>query len=130
LRMDPSVTSEQDARRNLAHLGGAVSRYGAGPLAAAVDWSSVCLDGSLHRTYWIAEWPRLEVPPTWLEPLLLTAGGIRAMSLCYEPVPPSRSTRQVDRDATRLATDEEQRARGGFRIGARHRRAAAAVTER
>jgi hypothetical protein len=130
LRMDPGVAAQQDTRRNLALLTRATPRYGAGPLAASTEWSCLRLDGSLHRTYWIAEWPRLEVPPTWLEPLLLINGGIRTVSVCYEPVPPSRSVRQVDRDATRLATDEEQRARGGFRIGARHNRAAAAVTER
>ena len=36
----------------------------------------------------------------------------------------------MDRDSTRLAADEEQRTRGGFRIGARHRRAQSAVLER
>jgi hypothetical protein len=45
-------------------------------------------------------------------------------------VPPSRSQRQIDRDATRLASDEEQRHKRGFRVGARHRRAQTAVLER
>jgi hypothetical protein len=84
----------------------------------------------VHRTYWIAEWPRLDVPPNWLEPVLLHAGGTRSFSLHYEPVPPSRSQRRIDRDSTRLAADEEQRSRSGFRIGARHRRAQHAVVER
>jgi hypothetical protein len=48
----------------------------------------------------------------------------------YEPVPPSRSRRAIDRAATRLATDEEQRSRSGFRVGARHHRSRRAVEER
>jgi len=62
--------------------------------------------------------------------MLLQAGGVRTFAIHYEPVAPSRSQRRVDRDSTRLAADEEQRTRGGFRIGARHRRAQAAVLER
>jgi hypothetical protein len=65
-----------------------------------------------------------------LEPLLLHAGGTRTFALHYEPVARSRSQRRVDRDSTRLAADEEHRARSGFRIGASHRRAQTAVAER
>lgn len=131
LRMDPTCRSRFEARAaTLAQLAGLVSRYTAGPLAARVAWDHVQTDGSLHRAYWIAEWPRLEVGPNWLEPLLLHGAGVRTFSLIYEPVPPSRAHRRVDRDTTRLAADEEQRARAGFRIGARHRRAQTAVLER
>jgi hypothetical protein len=62
--------------------------------------------------------------------MLLQAGGVRTFTLLYEPVAPTRSQRRVDRDSTRLAADEEQRTRGGFRVGAHHRRAQAAVLER
>ena len=131
LRCDPSVAGRLEARRrSLAALAGVVSPYNAGPLATDVSWSALRVDGSVHRTYWVAEWPRLDVGPNWLEPLLLRAGGVRTFALHYEPVPPSHARRRVDRDATRLAADEEQRSRSGFRIGARHRRAEQAVLER
>ncbi len=45
-------------------------------------------------------------------------------------VPPSRSQRRIDRDATHLAADEKQRVRASFRVGARHQRARSAVRER
>ena len=109
---------------------GLVSEHNFGPLAVDVELAQVRVDGSWHRSYWIAEWPRLELHPAWMESLLLHAGGVRTIAMVYEPVPPSRSQRQIDRDATRLASDEEQRAKRGFRIGARHRRAEAAVLER
>ena len=58
------------------------------------------------------------------------AGGIRTVAVHYEPVAPSRSQRAIDRDTVKLASDEEQRSRSGFRIGARHRRAQSDVLER
>ena len=131
LRCDPRAAATLETRhRSLAALAGAVSRYNAGPLATDTRWSALRADGSFHRTYWIAEWPRLEVGPNWLEPLLLHAGAVRCFAVHYEPVPPSRAFRRIDRDATRLGADEEQRSRSGFRIGARHRRAEEAVMER
>lgn len=131
LRCDPAAgASLETRRRSLAALAGAVSRYNAGPLATDAHWNALRADGSFHRTYWIAEWPRLEVGPNWLEPLLLHAGAVRCFALHYEPVAPSRAFRRIDRDATRLGADEEQRSRSGFRIGARHRRAEEAVMER
>jgi len=131
VRVDPAAQPVlRTRRRSLAELVGVVSGYNAGPLATDITWSALRCDGSWHRSFWIAEWPRFETGPGWLEPLLLHPGGTRTFALHYEPVPPSRSRRQIDRDATRLATDEEQRARTGFRIGAHHRRAQTAVAER
>jgi hypothetical protein len=130
-RTDPTAISRLSTRAaSLAEAAGLVTPQNAAPLVTSAEWSWVRADGSLHRTYWIAEWPRLDVAPNWLEPVLLHAGGIRTFSIHYEPVPPSRSQRRIDRDSTRLAADEEQRARHGFRIGARHRRAQEAVLER
>src|SRR5581483_11923022 len=100
VRCDPGVLSRLEGRRrSLAALAGVVSRFNAGPLATRTGWSSLRSDGSLHRSYWIAEWPRLDVGPNWLEPLLLHAGGVRTISIHYEPVPPGRALRRIDRDA-------------------------------
>lgn len=131
-RLDPTAIGRLDGRRaaSLAQAAGLTSSRNCGPLATAAGWGEVRVDGSLHRTYWVAEWPRLDVPPNWLEVLLLHAGGTRCFAVHYEPVPPSRSRRHIDRDSTRLATDAEQRDRTGFRVGARLRRAQAAVLER
>ena len=131
MRCDP--TAIQPARRkntSLAAMAGLVSLWNWGPLATRFLWDHLQIDGARHRTYWVAEWPRLDVPANWIEPLLLHGSGTRTFTLHCEPVPPSRSRRRVDRDATRLAADEEQRSRAGFRVGARHRRCESAVLER
>jgi hypothetical protein len=131
VRCDPSVHSRLSTRaRSAAELAGLVGVHNAGPLAVSVEFDHVRVDGSVHRAYWVAEWPRLEVPTDWLGPMLLHAGSVRTLTVVYEPVPPSRSQRRLDREATRLASDEEQRRRGGFRVGARLRRAQHEVLER
>jgi hypothetical protein len=126
-RLDPAACAGAGRPRSLAAAAGLASW---GPLAVQSGWSSVRVDGSLHRTYWIAEWPRFPVPANWIEGLLLHSSGTRCVSIHYEPVPPSHAQRRIDRDSIRLASDEEQRARTGFRIGAQHRRAQAAVHQR
>jgi hypothetical protein len=131
-RLDPFGAPRVQARhrRSLAELAGFVSVANAGPLAVQTAWDHVRVDRAVHAAYVVAEWPRLEVPPNWMEPLLLHAGGVRTVAVHYEPVAPSRSQRQVDRESVKLTSDEEQRTRTGFRIGARHRRAQAEVLER
>jgi hypothetical protein len=134
VRCDPFCAHRvSQRRRSLAELAGAVSRYNAGPMATEIAWSWVRVDRSVHRTYWVAEWPRLDLPPAWLGSMLLFAGpseASRTFTICYEPISPSQSARQVRRDATRLASDTEHRARAGFRIGAAQRRVEADVARR
>jgi hypothetical protein len=131
VRLDPTrAAGVLTDLRSLADLAGLDITRRYGPMASENAWTDVRVDGTFHRTYWVAEWPRLEVGPSWLEPLLLHPGGTRTFSVHYEPVAPTRSQRRIDRDTTRLAADEEQRSRAGFRIGARHRRVEAAVLER
>jgi len=101
-----------------------------GPLALVHRFDHVQIDGTYQRAYWIAQWPRLEQGADWMAPLLLHGGGTRAIAMVYSPVPISRSTRAVARDAVKLTADEDQRRRGGWRIGAAQRRAHHEVTQR
>ncbi|MFZ4585085.1 MAG: SCO6880 family protein [Acidimicrobiia bacterium] len=101
-----------------------------GPMAVTPRFTHVQVDGCWHRSYWIAEWPRLEQPADWMAPLLMHSSGTRGVAMVYEPVATSRSTRAVARDAIKLQTDEDQRRRGGFRVGASQRRAQHEVAQR
>lgn len=131
-RFDPTavMAGVRSHWRSLADAAGIDPGAVAAPMALDTLWSAVHVDGSWHRAFWISDWPRLDVGPSWFESMLLHAGGVRTVCLHFEPVAPSRARRRVDRDSTRLAADEEQRSRTGFRIGAAHRRAQAAVHER
>ncbi len=105
------------------------STRGAWPMAVAEDWSMVRVDGRWQVSYWIAEWPRVDVGPDFLVPLLLTA-GVRAVSLTMAPVPSARAIREVESARTADAADDELRRRAGFLATARHRRQAEGVAER
>jgi Putative type VII ESX secretion system translocon, EccE len=91
------------------------------PMAVEPCWDAVRTDGVWHAVYWIAEWPRVEVTPDFLGPLLF-APLRRSLSLVMEPVGPLRAARQVAQSRTADLADGELRRRGGFLVTARHAR--------
>jgi hypothetical protein len=99
------------------------------PLAWYDGWTAARVDGRLHATYWVAEWPRCEVGPDFLAPLL-ASGGARAVAVTMAPVPPERAVREVESAKTAELADAELRRRAGFVPTARHRRQAEGVRER
>lgn len=101
-----------------------------GPLATSESWDRYRTDSAVHRTYWIAQWPRLLVAPTFLAPLLLSADVVRSLSVVLEPVSPERARRAVEAAITSDLADEELRAERGFRTTARRRRRSEAAVRR
>lgn len=116
--------SRPDARRR-----GLVGPESAWPMAVDEGWASVHVDDRWHATYWIAEWPRLDVGPDFLAPLLLV-GGTRTVSVTMAPVPPARAVREVESARTADLADAELRQRAGFVNTARHRREAEGAVRR
>jgi hypothetical protein len=104
----------------------------AGPAPAAVreTWGELACDGALHVTYWIAGWPRTEVSPLFLDALLGPSSLVRAVSVCFEPMGPERSAREVEAALTRDRADQQVRARLGQIETARHRQAQEAALRR
>jgi hypothetical protein len=92
----------------------------AGPLRVEERWDRVQIDASVHRAYQVVEWPRSEVPPAWTADLLLALPATRTVCVVFEPVTPRASRRAVERQSAKLDSDEEQRRRAGFRVGAEH----------
>lgn len=108
-----------------------VVRRGGGvwPLASDEAWAALRIDDGWHATYWVAEWPRVEMGPDFLVPLLL-AGTCRAVSVIMAPVPPARATREVESARTAAMADDELRRRAGFLATARRQRQAEGVARR
>ncbi len=100
------------------------------PFATEAGWSSCRTDSTLHATYWISEWPRVDVGPDFLAPLLLHAGGRHSVSVTMEPVSPLKAAREVERARTADIADAELRRRGGFLATARRRREEEGVMRR
>jgi hypothetical protein len=101
-----------------------------GPTAAESTWDHYRCDGELHRSYWVAQWPRLEVGPAFLAPVLLSPTAVRSFSVVVEPVPPARARLAIEAAVTSDEADEELRRERGFRTTARRRRQQAATRRR
>ena len=99
------------------------------PLAVEEGWATVRVDGGWHCTYWVAEWPRVEVGPDFLAPLLVGAGR-RRVSVVMAPVPAERALREVRSARTADLADAELRSRAGFLSSARRDKEALGVNRR
>jgi hypothetical protein len=99
------------------------------PMATGAGWDAVRTDGTWHAAYWVAEWPRVDVQPEFLGPLLF-APLRRTLSVVMEPVDPTRAARQVAQARTAGVADGELRRRNGFLTSARHTRERQSVDER
>jgi hypothetical protein len=83
-------------------------------MSAETSWSTYRSNDAWHRTYWIAEWPRIDTDPDFLAPLLLRTERTRTVSLTMEPISPLKAIRSVESARTSAAADEELRRRAGF----------------
>jgi hypothetical protein len=92
------------------------------PLGMRAGWSNLRTDDTWHATYWIAEWPRGEVGPGVLVPLLAGTGARATVSCTMAPLPPMTAVRRAERERTSGAADAELRVRHGFSLTARARR--------
>jgi hypothetical protein len=131
-RIDPVGARPRPRPRNgrlverLAHVRSNTS----GPLALETDWRHLRVDDAFHRTWWVGTWPRLAVPPAWLEPFLSGGGVTRSMTVYFQPVSTHQSRRQIERDLVKLESDAVTKEEKGRRIDARHRRATQALLDR
>ena len=68
------------------HPGVGRSLATAGPVSVAESWDHLRTDSAFHAVLWISEWPRSQVFPGFLSPLVFTNGILRTLSLHYLPV--------------------------------------------
>jgi hypothetical protein len=125
------------ARTNLARLAShdpsredGVSARNAWPQRTQTHWSYYRTNDVVHSTYWIAEWPRIEVGPDFMAPLLVQTRCMRTVSVTMEPVPPLKAMRAVGFAKTADVADEELRQKLGFIGTAKRRNQADAVARR
>jgi len=129
-RIDPIGARPRPRTGRLVDRLAAVHASTAGPLALEADWRHVRVDSAFHRTWWLGTWPRLAVPPAWLEPFLSGGGVTRSMTVYFQPVSTYQSRRRIERDLVKLESDAITKEEKGRRIDARHRRATQALLDR
>lgn len=100
------------------------------PLATVASWSDFQTDSCATATYWIREWPRVDVGPDFLAPFMLQTRAPRAISLVMEPVAPLKAAREVQAARVEDISTEEQRRRMGFILTARRKREQEGVLRR
>ncbi|MST31256.1 hypothetical protein GHK86_00730 [Acidimicrobiaceae bacterium USS-CC1] len=85
----------------------------AGPMAVSETWDRLRHDSAWSQVLWIAEWPRISVPPDFLHPLVFAPGVRRSLSLVARPVATDAALRQIRREKTEAVADSAQKAKIG-----------------
>jgi hypothetical protein len=117
------------ARRWLAQRDGCLPAA-AWPVGADEGWAAWHTDDCWHATYWLGEWPRSDVGPDFLAPLLLHTTCQRTLAVTMAPLPPSAGIREAEAALTAQAADEQLRQEAGFLATARRRRQAEGIARR
>lgn len=118
-RCDPSGIEHVEGRaRALGGLAGVVSIENAYPLESVVGSASLQLDGSLHRVFRVAEWPREEVRADWLRDFLGAPGVVRLFSVQFMGRSRAKAKREVGFRATMSEVGRRRRDQKGNRVGA------------
>jgi hypothetical protein len=127
---DPYARAELAALETADPTRDGLAEANAWPLAADEGWEHYRSDGAVHATYWIAGWPRIDVSPMFMDALLGRSSTVRAVAVTFEPIPPQRSTREIEAAVTRDRADQELRRRFGQSETARQRQAHDATVRR
>jgi hypothetical protein len=127
---DPYARAELAALETADPERDGLDEANAWPLGAREAWDHYRSDGAIHATYWIGGWPRVDVSPMFMDALLGRSSAVRTVAVTFEPVPPGRSTREVEAAVTRDRADSELRHRFGQSETARQRQARDATIRR
>lgn len=100
----PALERHGDLGRDLAT---------AGPVAVTETWERLRSDSAHHAVLWITEWPRSQVYPGFLAPLVLSNGILRTLALHYSPVRADQAARDLRKKKTELISDQAQRRKIG-----------------
>jgi hypothetical protein len=101
---DPAVIIEPHTTATLAH---------AGPLAISEHWDHLRHDSAWSAVMWVSEWPRIDVPPDFLHPVIFAPGVRRTLSIIARPLPSETALRQLRKEKTEAVADQAQKARVG-----------------
>jgi hypothetical protein len=99
-------------------------------MATEAKWDHYKTDRSYHATYWISEWPRLDVGPDFMAPLMVRTQRIRTVSLVMQPIETGKAQKEIESAHTAYLSDEELRTRAGYVPTERRRREFEGVVRR
>jgi hypothetical protein len=85
----------------------------AGPVVQVEEYDRMATDTARHATYWVENWPRVEMSAGFLHGLMFTAGVRRSLSLIYVPQALEAALRDVQRTKAAIIADASERTRRG-----------------
>jgi hypothetical protein len=118
----PGLSAADAGAASGAALTSSVHRGWPWPMGVVTEWARLRADGAWHATFWVSEWPRVDVGPDFLGPMILSSDVVRSFSVVMEPLGPIEASRKVEQARTADIADAELRRRGGFLGTARRRR--------
>jgi len=77
------------------------------------EWDRLRSDSAFHAVLWVSEWPRSQVYPGFLAPVLLSSGIQRSFSLVCTPIRSDQAARDIRKKKTELISDAAQRQKMG-----------------
>jgi hypothetical protein len=85
----------------------------AGPVAVEEHWDHLRHDSAFSAVLWITEWPRIDVPPSFLHNLVFQQGVRKTISITATPLTTAQAMRDIRKAKVEYVTDSAQKARIG-----------------
>jgi len=85
----------------------------AGPVGVSEHWDHLQHDSGYSCVLWISEWPRQDVAPNFLHPVIFAQGVRRSLSVVAHALGTGEALRQIRKEKTEAVTDSAQKARIG-----------------
>jgi hypothetical protein len=85
----------------------------AGPVAVDEHWDHLRHDSAFSSVLWISEWPRIDVHPSFLHPLIFEQGVRKSISIVAKPLGTSEALRAIRKEKVEYITEQQQAAKIG-----------------
>jgi len=85
----------------------------AGPVAISEHWDRFRSDSGWSAVLWVSDWPRIDVPPHFLHPLVFSPGVRKTISIVARPLPTNDALKAIRREKTEAISDSQQKAKIG-----------------
>jgi hypothetical protein len=85
----------------------------AGPVAVDEHWDYLRHDSAFSTVLWISEWPRIDVHPSFLHPLIFEQGVRKSISIVAKPLGASEALRAIRKEKVEYITEQQQAAKIG-----------------
>ncbi len=107
------VRSAYDPASNLVPGRPGATLATAGPVAISERWDRFRSDTAWSTVLWISDWPRIDVPPHFLHPLVFSPGVRKTITIIARPTSAGEALKAIRREKTEAISDSIQKAKIG-----------------